>query len=295
MRLIDAHHHLWQPEALPYGWLRQRGQPKPFGDPTPIQRDYLWEHFRQDVGAAAVELIGSVHVQADGALPDPVAETKWLHTPDDTLPSAVVGFVDLSSDQAEATILRHKQFSRFRGVRQIIAQLESRPDLSFAPQPFLRNATWRAQLALLHEHHLSFDLQLYPEQMPAAAELLSQLPEIPVVLDHAGSPYDQTEAGLQTWATGIALLAQLPNVHVKLSGFGMFDRAWDAARAKPLFETLYTHFSPARMLWGSNFPVDRLMRSYAFCVAQLQQWLSELPATEQQQITCGTAQRVYRL
>ena len=37
---IDAHHHLWEPYTLEYGWLRDIGSPKPFGDPTPIQRDY---------------------------------------------------------------------------------------------------------------------------------------------------------------------------------------------------------------------------------------------------------------
>ena len=31
MKLIDAHHHLWEPQALPYTWLRQIGKPKPFG------------------------------------------------------------------------------------------------------------------------------------------------------------------------------------------------------------------------------------------------------------------------
>ena len=32
---IDAHHHLWEPYTLEYGWLRDIGSPKPFGDPTP--------------------------------------------------------------------------------------------------------------------------------------------------------------------------------------------------------------------------------------------------------------------
>ena len=73
---IDAHHHLWEPYTLEYGWLRDIGSPKPFGDPTPIQRDYTKEEFWTE--AAACGLVASVHVQADGALPDPVSESRWI-------------------------------------------------------------------------------------------------------------------------------------------------------------------------------------------------------------------------
>ena len=55
---IDAHHHLWEPYTLEYGWLRDIGSPKPFGDPTPIQRDYTKEEFWTE--AAACGLVASV-------------------------------------------------------------------------------------------------------------------------------------------------------------------------------------------------------------------------------------------
>ena len=51
----------------------------------------------------------------------------------------------------------------------------------------------------MQEFDLSFDLQLYPEQMREAAEFLPEHPQTPVIIDHAGSPYDQTEAGLKEW------------------------------------------------------------------------------------------------
>jgi predicted TIM-barrel fold metal-dependent hydrolase len=65
MQIIDAHHHLWAPETDPantgYVWLKNIGAMKPFGDPTPIQRDYLVNEFRSE--SVEHELIGSVHVQ----------------------------------------------------------------------------------------------------------------------------------------------------------------------------------------------------------------------------------------
>ena len=38
---IDAHHHLWDLEAVHYPWLMARGVERFFGDPTLIQRDYI--------------------------------------------------------------------------------------------------------------------------------------------------------------------------------------------------------------------------------------------------------------
>jgi len=68
MKLFDAHHHLWNLQVLEYKWLKQIGVPKPFGDPTPIQKDYLTKNFLNDVAEAAdIELAGSVHIQVDGA------------------------------------------------------------------------------------------------------------------------------------------------------------------------------------------------------------------------------------
>ena len=42
----------WEPYTLEYGWLRDIGSPKPFGDPTPIQRDYTKEEFWTEAAPA---------------------------------------------------------------------------------------------------------------------------------------------------------------------------------------------------------------------------------------------------
>ena len=87
----------------------------------------------------------------------------------------------------------------------------------------------------MKEFDLSFDLQLYPEQMREAAEFLNEQPQSPVVIDHAGSPYDQTETGLKEWATGIEMLSQLDKTHVKISGFGMYNRDWNYQNTERIF------------------------------------------------------------
>ena len=297
MKLFDAHHHLWDLGTVDYIWLKQTGVPKPFGDPTTIQKDYLPQHFLDDVsGAVDVDLAGSVHIQVDGALADPVSETSWLSKLSKSgIPSAIVGFVDLTKEDAEAVLKRHLSFDACRGVRQIIGLLENRPDLSFTKEHLLRNRSWRENFALLSKYNLSFDLQLYPEQMKEAAEFLSDFPNVPIVIDHAGSPYDQTDSGLKLWREGLEALAKLPNIHIKLSGFGMYDSDWSFESSLVLFQVLLELFGANRIMWGSNFPVDSLMKSYRFCVKQMLNWISPLSKEEQGLIASGTAIKFYRL
>ena len=250
MKLLDSHHHLWNLQVLDYIWLKQIGKPKPFGDPTPIQKDYVKKDFLSDVAKTnKIKLAGSVHIQVDSALADPVSETSWLSKfVPAGIPSAIVGYVDLTKEDAEDVLKRHLTYPKFRGVRQIIGMLEKRPDLSFTNENLLLNKCWQKNFALLEKHNLSFDLQLYPEQMNESAEFLSDFPDIPVVIDHAGCPYDQSDSGLRIWKRSLNSLAALPNLHIKLSGFGMYDKNWSSESTQIIFDTILENFNPNRIM-----------------------------------------------
>ena len=75
MQIVDAHHHLWDLGKLHYPWLAEPID-HPMGDYAAIRRNYLIGDFRAD--AARLELVKSVHVQAEVDHADPVAETAWL-------------------------------------------------------------------------------------------------------------------------------------------------------------------------------------------------------------------------
>ena len=98
MKILDSHHHLWDLQTLDYIWLNQIGKPKPFGDPTKIQKNYLQNDFLDEIKKTKdIKLIGSVHIQVDSALTDPVSETSWLSKlKTSRIPSAIVGYVDLT-------------------------------------------------------------------------------------------------------------------------------------------------------------------------------------------------------
>ena len=295
--LLDAHHHLWAPDTDPddmgYGWLRDIGAPKPFGDPTPIQRDYLLEEFHAE--PAPREMVGSVHVQADPKIPDTVKETAYIQRQSDEtgFPVMIVAFADFASGDFVANLKRHKAYPNMRGFRQIIAHLPDRPDISFVARNLLDDLTWRAQFAMLAEEGLSFDLMAYPEQLQQAAAFLADHPEIPVVLEHLGCPHDHSDDGLALWRKGVTALAALPHVRVKLSGYAMYFKSDLGGVAKDVTQTLLDLFGPERCMFGSNFPVDRLHLTYSqladFVAAQVRG-----DPSAQRQVFHNTAAAFYR-
>lgn len=299
LEIIDSHHHLWNLDpvdpGIGYKWLRAKGIRRPFGDPAPIQRDYLIDELIAEPSTA--KIVGSVHIQCEGQLDQPVDETRWLQSVADKsrMPNAIIGLVDLSKSGAERLLTDHTQYANFRGIRQIIARLDDRPDISFAPEHFLRNPVWCEQFALLEQFGMSFDLQLYPDQMAETAEFLAKYPGIPVVIDHAGSPYDQSLQGLGRWKKGLTTLAALPQVHMKLSGFGMYDTDWTAASARPIYDAIMELFGPQRTMFGSNYPVDKLMATYDDIVGHIVTLTSDLSGADRQAIFANTARQFYRI
>ena len=131
--------------------------------------------------------------------------------------------------------------------------------------------------------------------MAEAAEFLAGYPGIPVIIDHAGSPYDQTAAGLRAWRHALALLAQLDHVTIKLSGFGMFDRHWSAASVRPMVDAILELFGVERVMFGSNFPVDKLMKPFDAVVQALLDAMHGLDAADQARVFSDNASRLYRL
>ncbi|MEM9056159.1 MAG: amidohydrolase family protein [Pseudomonadota bacterium] len=294
MRIVDGHHHLWDLEAVRYPWLMAKGVTRFFGDPAPIQKNYLVDDLRED--ARDVELTASVHVQVGAAEGEELAETAWLSRTADAhgLPTAIVAACDLSCDAVEARLDEQCRYARVRGIRQIVGRSDAE-DAQTGSGALLENPRWREGLALLADRDLSFDLQLVPAQTARAAEVLAAVPGLRVALCHCGSPWDQTPAGLASWRRGLELVAELPGACCKLSGFGMFDHRWTTDSVRPLIETCIDVFGAERCMFGSNFPVDKLHRDYTTLWRAYAAVTGGLDTAERQSLFGDTARRFYRL
>jgi predicted TIM-barrel fold metal-dependent hydrolase len=291
-RIIDAHHHLWDLTACHYPWLMEKGIYRFFGDPAPIQKDYLPSDFKADIGVLPV--VKSVHIQVGAAPGDSLKETLWLDAQGETtgLPYAIIAFVDLTAGDVEMQLDAHAQAPRLRGVRQIVGR-SAEEDALTGTGGLLANPAFARGLKALAARGLSFDLQLVPPQMESAAKLLMTIPDLNVALCHGGSLSDFSAAGRTEWRKGIAALADLPNMLCKISGFGMFDNQWTAKSAKPQLDTLLELFGPTRMAFGSNFPVDKLYGEYAAVWARFDRLTEALSPDERAAMFADNAERFY--
>lgn len=256
--MIDAHHHLWDLNAVHYPWLMARGVTRFFGDPTPIQRNYLLDEFRKD----AQHFKGSVHIQVGAE--DAMEEAGWVQKVADENPDwpmAQVVFCDLTADDLNARLDHFQTLVTARGVRQIVGRAPGE-DAVTGTNSLLADTRFAQGLKLACQRGFSFDLQLIPELYEDMARVLDRVPDLKVALCHAGSPHDRTVQGLKNWSKSLRLLSERPQVTCKLSGLGMFDHSWTQDSIHPIVETCLEQFGPERCMFGSNFPVDSLYSNY---------------------------------
>jgi predicted TIM-barrel fold metal-dependent hydrolase len=293
-RIVDAHHHLWDLEACHYPWLMARGAKRFFGDPAPIQTNYLVDDLRAD--AASYDLEASVHIQVGVAPGDEVRESAWLQETGDAagLPTAIVAYCELDDPHAMSVIEAQLEYARVRGVRQIVGRSEEE-DAASGSGKLINNRRWRENIAALGELGLSFDLQLIPNQMAAVSEVLAESPRTQFALCHCGSPWDQTARGIAAWRDGLRMLADLPNVYCKISGLGMFDHDWYEDSIRPIVESCIEVFGAERCMFGSNFPVDKLHATYGRVWSAFESITAGLSDADRLRLFGDTAREFYRL
>jgi len=294
LHIVDAHHHLWDLAACRYPWLMARGVERFFGDPTPIQKNYLVADLRADASNYALD--ASVHVQVGVAPGDELRETEWLQSTaeGEGLPSAIVAYCDLEKPGAMSVVDAHLAHARVRGMRQIIGRADAE-DAVTGSFGLIDLPAWREHLEEIGRRGLSFDLQLTPPQVSRVAEVLADIPGTPIALCHCGSPWDQSAPGLDAWRAGMRLLASLPQVSCKISGLGMFDHAWTVDSIRPIVESCIETFGPSRAMFGSNFPVDKLHASYGRVWRAFDELTAGLDESDRAQLFGGTARRFYRI
>ena len=285
---IDAHHHLWDLQAVHYPWLMAKGETRFFGDPAPIARDYLLDEFTAD--AARHAMTGSVHIQVGAE--DGMAEARWVDgiAHKSAWRMRQVAFCDLSAETVADELAALSALPSVAGVRQIIGRAPGEDALT-GTRELIASSDFHHGLSQLETAGLSFDLQLLTELMEPMAEILGDFPNLPVALCHAGSPYDRTIKGLDSWSKALESLSSLPQISAKLSGLGMFAHGWQKQDFAPIVSTLIGQFGKERVMFGSNFPVCSLTSTYDVL---MEAYISLIPEDMHDDIFGKTAARFYR-
>jgi predicted TIM-barrel fold metal-dependent hydrolase len=295
--IVDAHHHFWDLRLGKHPWIRpDPGQEMVFGDPSPLYRDFLPDDLRR--AAARQNLVASVHVEAGWDRADSVGETRWLDAlaAGEGLPSVLVVHAPLDDPRVEAVLEAQLRASpRVRGVRFIVSW-HGDPKKRFVERAdYMTDRQWREGFARLAPLGLSFDLMLYPGQMQDAARLAADFPETRIVVNHAGSPVDRDAAGMALWRRGLALLAERPNVVIKISDLVAYDHHWTLDSLRPVVLACIEAFGPGRCMFASDFPVAGLHATYDECFDAFKSIVAGFTAAEQRAMFHDNAARAYRI
>ncbi|UNX54299.1 amidohydrolase family protein [Georgenia sp. TF02-10] len=294
-RVVDAHHHLWNLETGRYPWLQGPRQDKE--DTTgigPFQHNYLPADLLADVGP--VPLVSSVHVEAAWDADSATEETRWLAAVahQHGFPQAIVAGIQLERPDAADLLEQHLAAAPVRGVRQML-DWDPRPGATVQPPRLMEDPAWLHGLSLLAPRGLSFDLQVLPQQLAQAADVAARFPETAFVLNHGGYHAQRDDETERAWRAGIARLALLPNVTVKSSGYDAVDPTWEPAAFRDYLRALVEEFGPSRVMFASNFPIDRRTIGYADLVAMCAWALDDLSEDELDAYFARNAARTYRI
>lgn len=269
--------------------------------------------YRQD-GAAYLRSVGEIEFIAGVA----AMSASGLFGPT-RMCAAMVGGVDLGQGAAiaEEVLNAHIAASggRYRGVRTS-SLYDDDPNILGMPgqSGLLLDAKFREGFALLATLNLSFDAILLEPQLPDLTSLARAFPSTQIVLNHVGCPLGigsyagRREERFPIWRANMQELATCENVVVKLGGIGnpfagfpSFLAAEPApldqlvAEWEPYIATSIELFGADRCMFGSNYPVDASVGSYATIWNVFKRIARAASADEKRSLFGTTAARVYRL
>ena len=273
---VDSHQHFWHYDPVRDSWITD--------DMGVLKRDYLPGDLLPEMHANGID--ATVAVQAGQS----ERETEFLIdlAARHAFIAGVVGWVDLRNPEVDGRLEYFSRFPVLRGFRHIA---QSEPDDGFlAREDFVRG------VAALRRFQFTYDILIYPKQLPAARELVEKLPNQAFVLDHIAKPRVKT-LEMDAWAAGIRGLAANPRVFCKLSGLITEAdwRSWRATDFKAYLDVVFEAFGTERLMFGSDWPVCLVAGRYAQVNELIADYLGNRPAVEIEKIFGGNAVHFYGL
>lgn len=271
---IDAHQHFWKYDPRDYAWIDE--------SMAGIRKDFLPVDLETLLKAEGFD--GCIAVQARQSLD----ENRFLL--DLARPSAfvrgVVGWVDLKKSDVELDLADFAGDPKAVGIRHI-AQAE--PD-----DRFLAHDDFVHGVRKLAAFDLTYDILVYPRQLPAAIELVAKAPDVRFVLDHCGKPAIRN-AQWEPWATQIRELAKAPNVSCKISGLvtEANGATWTKDTLKPYVDHVVACFGVERCMLGSDWPVCLVAGEYARVMGAQRELVTQVAGSGALDVMGACAERVY--
>lgn len=278
--LIDTHQHLIYPDIAGYAWTE--------GIEALADQAFPLERYHQLT--AGHDLVGAIFMETGADDADYQAEARFVASLGRQPDSGILGLIAScrpETDEGYEAWLEECEDLGVVGFRRI---------LHVMPDELSTTDTFRANIRKLGQRGLPFDLCMLPRQLGLAADLARACDNTTIILNHCGVP-DIAGGGLDPWRQDIATFASLPNTVCKLSGLLAYCAAGQANQAaiQPYVDHVLEFFGPARMVWGSDWPVVNLANGLPDWLETTEALLSALSKDEATAIGTTNAARLFGL
>nr|WP_299174940.1 amidohydrolase family protein [uncultured Allomuricauda sp.] len=273
---IDSHQHFWNYDPVTHAWINPQMEV--------IKKDFLPSNLAPILKHAQMD--GCVAVQAEQS----EKETDFLLqcAKENPFVLGVVGWLDLCSQDIEQKLDSYSKYPKLKGLRHIV---QDEADDHFMLKPnFLRG------ISKLETYGFTYDILIYPKQLPAAVELVKMFPKQRFVLDHIAKPVINGNIDSK-WEHRIQQLGSFKNVYCKVSGMvtETSQNAFDNEDFHPYLDIVFKSFATNRIMFGSDWPVCLLSASYPRVLSILDAYLKQFSEEVQNQVMGLNAQEFYNL
>lgn len=287
--VIDTHVHLCDPDRFAYKWAVEAPYNVRSTGPS-------------DFEAVTAGLDVTCYIAVEGAVGDAdvLVEVEWLavFAAQDPRLAGIIAALRFDADCRPSRLFGPiKEMALVKGFRILTKH---------APVSDLLTARTVVEAVRSLGDGLFCHLCVPAHELPQALGLVRQCPDNQFVLDHTGKP-DIAAGHYALWASGMAALAQCPNIVCKLSGMdtaavsrlvapseiGRNDML--AALFAPYIDTAITAFGVDRIMFGSDWHMVERATSYRGWLEIVRHALTGYADHERQAIFHDNAARLYRL
>ncbi len=274
--IIDSHHHFWDYDSAEYGWIGEGMEV--------LKKDFGPEALGAEIAAAGIDGVISVQARTDEK------ENDFLlgHAKGNDFIKGVVGWVDLTAENAWERIGKFAESEKAVGIREVLQGNEDRR--------FCLREDFNRGIAALHDFGLTYDILILGDQIAAATEMVDKHPSQRFVLDHIAKPVISGKGVDGEWERLIRELAKREEVACKVSGMVTevaADETVSPELMRPWFEVVLDAFGAERLMFGSDWPVSLLRTTYGEWADCVKGWTADLSPDEQAAIRGGTAMKFY--
>lgn len=272
---IDAHQHFWNFDPLRDTWIDDTMRK--------IQQNFLPEDLKTILDENSID--GCVAIQASQSR-DETSFLLDLANKYDFI-KAVVGWVDLQATDISEQLYTLQHEKKLAGFRHVV-QAESNENFVLQPE-------FKRGIKALGTFGFTYDLLVFPHQLPASIQLIREFPNQPFVLDHIGKPYIK-DKNIIDWKRDLRNLATQEHVYCKLSGIITEAdwKTWTYDDLVPYLDATFETFGTDRLMFGSDWPVCLVVGTYTEVKAIITRYISSLSENEQRKIMGENAQAFYK-